>query len=53
MTEAEHKRRARDLERRLRALGVHCSPGTLEPLTQDAQLARSPGPIALPPVGRR
>ena len=43
MTEAERRRRrARDLECRLRMLGFHCPPGTLEPLTQDEQLTRSP-----------
>jgi hypothetical protein len=46
MTEAEQeRRRARDLERRLRRLGIHCPPGTLEPLTQDAHLARSPAAV--------
>ena len=46
MTEAEQeRRRARDLERRLRALGVRCPPGTLEPLSQDAHLARSPAAV--------
>jgi hypothetical protein len=43
MTEAEQeRRRARDLERRLRKLGFHCPPGTLEPLTQDDHLSHSP-----------
>ena len=42
MTDTEKKRlRARDLERRLRALGIDCPPGALEPL-EDERLTRSP-----------
>jgi hypothetical protein len=46
MTEAEQERgRARDLERRLRALGFYCPPGTFEPLTDDAHPTRSPAAV--------
>ena len=49
MSEAElerRRRRARDLERGVRKLGFHCPPGTFEPLTQDAHLARSPAAVS-------
>ncbi len=48
MTEAEQERgRARDLERRLRALGFYCPPGTFEPLTDDAHDTPTRSPAAV------
>ena len=48
MTEAEQRRRARDLERRLRALGIHVRPGMFEPL-EDARTTRSATAAILAP----
>ena len=46
MTELElRQRRARDLERRLRALGIHCRTGALEPLTDDPHVTRTPAAV--------
>ena len=39
VTEADRRLRARDLERRLRALGIHCPSGALEPLTRSPAAA--------------
>ena len=45
MTELElRQRRARDLERRLRALGIPCRMGALEPL-EDERVTRTPAAV--------
>ena len=48
MTEAEQRRRAWDLERRLRRLGFHVRPGLFEPL-RDEQPTRSATAALLAP----